>query len=389
MQRSFGRLLATLPMVVLAVLVVAAGSREPTAAGARPPSEVAFRPRPVLRIGDAGWFDTSDREAVVDAYRREFGWSSPVIGWTGDHDNCEPGSSSRRSRLASIRRVNYYRAMAGVPAIVTEDLELTSKAQSAAMMMSAEGTLTHNPSSDFACFTTTGQLAAANSNLYLGRTGPEAIDGYVEDPGVGNADVGHRNTILHPPTQKMGIGNIEASSNGHAANALWVFDDHVFDETSLERPRVREGDRFVAWPPRGHVPNQLVHPRWSFMLAGADFSSAEVSLYRMGYRSAQTVRLDVVARIGTPGHVPLPAIVWEPDLGPRFSDDETYLVVVSGVKASVAPLDTEMRAFDLAALGQPGPNIVSTYSYYVSTIGDDELAAAVPARSANPGVGLS
>ncbi|MCP5032671.1 MAG: hypothetical protein GY939_12775 [Actinomycetia bacterium] len=389
MQRLFRRLLATLPMVVLAVLVIAVGSREPTAAGTEPPGELGFRTELFLRTGNDGWFDTSDRAAVVAAYQREFGGLNPVLEWTGDHHSCEPGTSSRRSRLASIRRVNYYRAMAGVPAIVTEDPELTAKAQSAAIMMSVEGTLTHSPSPDFACFTPTGQLAAANSNLYLGRTGTEAIDGYIEDPGAGNIDVGHRNTILHPPTQKMGIGNVDGSSTGHAANALWVFDDHVFDETSVQRPRVREADRFVAWPPRGHVPSELIHPRWSFMLAGADFSSAEVSLYRMRSRSARTVPVEVVARVGTSGHVPLPTIVWEPDLDSDFVVDETYLVVISGVGAWVGPLSAENGAFDLVSLGSPGPSIASSYSYYVRVIGDDQLRTILPARSVNSGARLS
>lgn len=383
MHRSSRRLLTTIPVAVLAILVLAAGSREQGLAATKPPRALAFRSELLIVNGTDDWFDTTSRASVIAAYRREFQSSAPDLDWDGDHDSCQAGTSSHLSRLASIRRVNYYRAMAGVPATITEDSELTAKAQEAAIMMSVEGALSHEPSSTYACFTPTGQLAAANSNLYLGRTGPEAIDGYIEDPGVGNLDVGHRNTILHPPTQQMGVGEVEGSQSGHAANALWVFDDHVFDETSVDRPRLRQEERFVAWPPEGYVPNPIVYPRWSFMLAGADFSDADVSLYRMSSRSAQAVPVEVVARIGAVGHVPLSTIVWEPELDSDFAVDETYLVVVSGVRPLDDPPDSEPAALDQAAHGPPGSSIASSYSYTVRIIGDNRLQAIRPARGAD------
>jgi uncharacterized protein YkwD len=362
----------------LAALVLAAGSREQGATGAEPPAALAFRTELVIDNGTDDWFDTTNRAQVITAYRREFRNPDPELDWEGDHDRCQPGTSSPLSRLASIRRINYYRAMAGVPATITEDPELTAQAREAAIMMSVEGALSHDPEPSYACFTATGQQAAANSNLYLGRIGPEAIDGYIEDPGAGNVDVGHRNTILHPPTREMGVGEVGASETGYAANALWVFDDHVFDETSADRPPVRQSERFVAWPPEGYVPNPIVYPRWSFMLAGADFANADVSLYRMGSRSAVAVPVEVVARIGNPGHVPLPTIVWEPELDSDFATDETYLVIVSGVRGSDEARDPVPVAVDVAAQGPAGSSISSSYSYTVRIIGDRRLQAERP-----------
>ena len=198
------------------------------------------------------WLDTADRSAVLSAYRHEFSAVVPTFEWHGDHEHCESGSTTVDFRRATLRRVNFYRAMAGVVAEVGEETAYSAKAQRAAMMMSAEGVLTHDPGSSFACFTTVGQEAAANSNLYLGRNGPSAVDGYIRDPGDRNVDVGHRTTILHPPTRSMGVGDVAASALGSSANALWVFDDRVFDEESASlRPEMRERERFVAWPPRG------------------------------------------------------------------------------------------------------------------------------------------
>ncbi len=306
------------------------------------------------------WLDTADRAAVARAYAATFGARVPVLSWTGHHDGCDAGTSDSSFRSATMDRVNYYRAMAGVPATVTEDSELSAKAQEAAIMMSAEGRLSHEPGPAFACYNTTGAEAAANSNLYLGRNGPTAIDGYIEDPGDDNADVGHRNTILHPPTRRMGVGDVDRSDLGYSANALWVFDSRVFDEgVAGHQSPMREADRFVAWPPRGYIPAPLIHPRWSFTLAGADVSAAEVKMFDPSAAPGEReVPLRVVSRTGAPGHVPLPTVVWEPEVDPSPEHDTDYVVVITGI----AP--------EVVAPAAPVTVVRSAYTYTVRVMGD-------------------
>ncbi len=265
------------------------------------------------------WIDTSNREAVLVAWEREQDRMAPDMGWTGSYENCAAGESSRDLALATIGRVNFYRALAGVPANVTLNEEYSIQAQSAALAMSATGQLSHDPDDSFVCLDDSAREGAANSNLYLGRVGPSAIDGYIEDPGTRNRDVGHRNTILHPQTTEMGVGHIAGTTDHYPANALWVFDDGVFDDP----PEVREPGGFVAWPPRGHVPAELVHPRWSFGLTGADFDAATVEMAVDG----QPVELEVVTRHSLAGYVPSPIIVWEPDpdLWPRLAGSDSQV----------------------------------------------------------------
>ena len=270
-----------------------------------PGPNLPVRPRPPTGLIDDLWLDTGDRGSVVAAYMDAFGRGIPELTWTGAHGRCEPGDSSDDLRRATLERVAYYRAMAGVPAVVVEDPEHSKLAQAAALMMSTEGSLTHHPEPGYACFSTDGQLAAANSNLYLGRTGPQAIDGYIEDPGDRNRDVGHRSTILHPPTRAMGVGHVAAGEGRHAANVLWVFDDLVFADEVL----TREPEEFVAWPPRGFVPAPIIYPRWSFALAEADFDTARVAMEVDG----RAIELDVVTRQSKVGEVPSSIVVWEPD----------------------------------------------------------------------------
>lgn len=336
------RLLSMSAALALAVVTVVGGARPDEAVGAAalmgpgsgaPGSPEAASSPPLV---GAGWFDTADREAVVAAYQAAFSRPDPPLEWAGDQASCRAGVSSAASHQATIERVNYYRAMAGVEASVVENPELSAWAQQTALMMSAEGLLSHDPGGDFACASPEGISGAANSNLYLGRTGPDAVDGYVEDPGDHNTDVGHRVTILHPPTRTMGVGDVDDSATASSANALWVFDDEVFaDSVGAGASPMREADRFVAWPPRGYVPAPLVHPRWSFTRAGVDMAGAQVSMYRYDGGGPVPVPVAVVDRVGAPGHVPLPTVVWEPDfstgLGPDPERDTTYLVVVGGL----------------------------------------------------------
>ncbi len=329
-------------------------------------------PRPAGSLAEP-WLDTGDRRVVEWAYAAEYADSAEPIAWTGDHDRCSPGSSADGLRQQTISRINFYRSMAGVEADVVLSHEQSMEAQHAALMMSAEGRLTHTPGEDFACFDETGQRAAANSNLYLGRTGPSAIDGYVEDPGDRNRDVGHRLTVLHPPTDTMGVGHV-AGSNGHyPSNALWVFDEHVFDDTAP----TREPSGFVAWPPRGFLPERLVYPRWSFALHEADMSDAEVTMMVNGV----AIDLEVIERISKVGEVPSSVLVWEPrgllaEIGavtpssgdPILTDDMHVTVVVYGVRPEVNQ-EAKTGASPILAFTD---SEAQTFVYEVTIMAEDE-----------------
>ena len=82
-------------------------------------------------------------------------------------------------------------------------------------MMLAEGRLSHEPDSSWACYSSTGR-SYAGSNLGLGTRvgGIAGIDGYMQDPGEPNAEVGHRRWILYPQTLEMGTGNVRRDLQG-------------------------------------------------------------------------------------------------------------------------------------------------------------------------------
>jgi uncharacterized protein YkwD len=267
---------------------------------------------------------TASTTTVADASRASAArlWETeylPSVGvadkWTGSVASCDSGSVSAAYQAAVLRRVNFFRAMAGLPAVQL-DATYSAKAGEAALMMAANNALSHDPPASWLCYTAAGAEGAGNSNLALGVSGPEAIDGYMQDGGTTNSAVGHRRWLLHPAATRMGLGDIP-----ERANALWVVDEAARAVT----PR----NGYVAWPPKGYVPKPLVFERWSFALDGADLAGATVSLTRNGKACSVTV----VHRDRPPGVYGDPAVVWEvgASCGPGTGGDVTYRVTVAGV----------------------------------------------------------
>ena len=276
--------------------------------------------------GDGPGFDVWDRDAVVAAYRAEFEREQPDHGFTGNVADCDAETTSQAYRDSVVQRVNWYRQMAGLDT-VTERAEYSDAAQHAALMMSVQGSLSHYPGTDWACYTETGALGARSSNLGFGGSGTYEIDRYMKDAGGTNLAVGHRRWILYPQLLQIGTGNIPDASSHQGADALYVFGDrHQGD--------VREQRGFVAWPPAGYVPSETVWGRWSFQLPGADFAQADVTVTSQD----GPIPVDVIDRDSRYGGA---AVVWAVygDLNseqfPRFPDgDYCYTVTISNVRVS-------------------------------------------------------
>jgi uncharacterized protein YkwD len=298
--------------------------------------------------------DPQDRQASLDFFNNTYHAADGVpIDWTGNPGNCSEGTTSPAFRQAIRLRINYFRAMAGVPGNVGLSDEYNRKAQKAALMMSVNNQLNHTPPPTWTCYSAEGAQAAGNSNLFLGVYSVNAIDGYMYDPGSGNYFVGHRRWILYPQTQLMGSGDIPPVNGYPAANALWVFDRFG------TRPATRE--EFVAWPPPGYVPYQVVFPHWSFAYAEADFASPSVSMTLQGNAIAVSMN-PVVNGFGEN------TFVWEPQvpLGTTPAIDQDYTVSINNVIINGSPRSfvyhvivfnpgVQVPKADLAAQAQLGP----------------------------------
>lgn len=289
-----------------------------------------LRPRafiPLITKPPESWLNIGNRAEVRDNYLNYYASGTVASGWTGNHAACVAGTTSTEFRNTVLRRINFFRAMAGVPAHIIFTSEYNTKTQAAALIMSRNTTLSHSPSSSWWCYTSAGAEGAGNSNLALGIYGPSAISEYMGDKGGGNYAVGHRRWILYPQTQEMGTGDTPPVDPYRSANALWVLDDHVWDA----RPPTR--DSFVAWPPPGYVPYQIVYPRWSFSYPDADFATASVTM-SSGGNSVSVIKASVVNGYGENTLVWIPLGLADGAPWPVPSMDTTYHVVINNVKVA-------------------------------------------------------
>lgn len=251
------------------------------------PADLSGLPRPTGIYSVTGGFtvDANSREQVRSFYKAVYLASEGVpMETTSDVANCTPGTNSLTYREAVLRRINWFRAMAGMPATVTFDAPANARAQQAAVVMSRNNALSHYPDGSWLCYTADAADAASHSNLALGNAGPDAITAYIWDFGANNTAVGHRRWLLYPQTQIMGTGDVPATNGFGAANATWVFDGNY----GGVRPATRTP--FVAWPPAGYLPYQLAYPQWSFALTNANLSGATVSMKSNGVNVAVSVQ---------------------------------------------------------------------------------------------------
>lgn len=269
------------------------------------------------------------------------------IGWTGSIAGCDPGAPSAAAQQATLTAVNYFRDLVGVEPVIF-DAALSEKAQEAALMMAANGALSHDPPPGWACYTAEGHAAAGKSNLALGNTGASAISAYMEDSGSGNEIAGHRRWIIDPRQTTMGSGAVQDSGSGwqRTSNALYVLDTGSFQPTPASTPE------FMPWPVEGYHPIQIEPDgRWSLSAKGSvNFSSPTVTING----SSAGVTVHPVSNFYGPN-----TLVWDfdPDFDPGDSD-RTYRVVVSGITgASTTTYAYDVTLFDAEAVTKSAQTI--------------------------------
>ncbi|MCP4358526.1 MAG: CAP domain-containing protein [Chloroflexi bacterium] len=285
------------------------------------------------------WIDTSDRQTVNDYYYTNFLPSQGIpMNWTGDYAACTPGTTSQAYRDGVLMQINYFRAMAGVPAAVTFSDTFNGKAQQAALMMSVNGTLSHSPPPSWTCYTADGAEAAGKSNLGMSYGGmPYEIAYYIDES---LPSVGHRRWILYPQTMQMGTGDISESYPPYPmTNALWVMDDHIWDT----RPSTREN--FVAWPPPGYLPHPMVPDLWSISPTRTDFTVATVSMTMNG--SPVNITDQYLFGCASQFCAPEPVIVWVPDVAWSSLDLSSDIVFHVDVTAQFPSGSPEIFNYDV------------------------------------------
>lgn len=263
----------------------------------------------------SGAVNTRSAADVNAAYWSQYASvQSLPTGWIGGSLlGCLAGLVPPSSNAATLSAMNYVRSLAGL-APVSESPSLSAGAQQAALMMSANGALSHDPPSGWKCWSSAGAASAHRSNLalsYPAITAGQIIDLYMDDPGSTNAAVGHRRWVLNPFTTQVGIGST------NTANALTVI-----GPTSANRPN----PRYVGWPTAGYFPNAIEPDgRWSLSAGRRNVSFAKAKIHVIsGSRSVP------VHKYAVENGYAMPTVVWQMPAG--ISKTASYRVVVTNIR---------------------------------------------------------
>src|ERR1039458_2517891 len=104
-------------------------------------------PHPLLQPVTGGFaVNTDAREEVRSFYNAIYPTSDNVPqGTTADATSCTPGHNSNAFQQAELRRLNWFRALAGLPASIYLDPVDSWGSQQAAVIISANNILNHHP----------------------------------------------------------------------------------------------------------------------------------------------------------------------------------------------------------------------------------------------------
>ena len=190
-------------------------------------------------LSDEGW-DRSSAADVCAVWTRARAARSEGA-WSGRADECRTGDNAV-GRAYALHEVNLTRWLAGLPDRVETDPDLDYATQQCAVMMHGQGALSHTPPGDWACFTSRGAVAA-EASLLASAPAVAAVDLYLIDKGHPDT-LGHRRWLLSNTLETTGIGTTNQFS------CLWVVDGSGEDA----------GLPWVAWPPPGPIPAELLRP---------------------------------------------------------------------------------------------------------------------------------
>ncbi len=357
--------------------------------------------------------DTSDRNEVVAFYHATYMASEGYqdrIAWTGNYSSLTAGAEGTVSGEFAgdvERRLNYFRAMCGLPAnmrvntgatvrLASEDAfqpsanttKMAAAQRSALMIVRTypdSGGLAHSPAQSCKAWTPAAWNANRYGNLSLGYFGPGAIDAYAKEDVMGtsnwNLDAGHRRWLMYQGSTDFATGDTPGdfvpgtNTIRPPSNSFYVVPKNG---SELDKSA---GPAFVSYPAKGFFPAKLNTPFWSLSYPDADFSAATVT---MKDGSGNTLSTPVVSRrIGYGDN----AIVWQvPTLAAvkAVTADTTFTVKISNIRGSGVPTEYSwgVTLIDIAKIHQT-PTVsgastpsVSGASYSMTPVpGADEMRA--------------
>jgi len=127
---------------------------------------------------------------------------------------CQAGTLKPEVGARVLAALNDIRARHKLPAVTYAPADEPASQQSA-LMMAANGQLSHFPPTSWNCYTTAGATAAGQSNIYLGMGGlrysqdADILIGFLTDTNNVTANnIGHRRWLLYPFLSTIAYGRV-------------------------------------------------------------------------------------------------------------------------------------------------------------------------------------
>lgn len=279
-------------------------------------------------------------------------YSATAAGWdraaalyaeAPDLERCKAGMLSRESQAAFLSAFNALRALHGL-APVRYNHDADREAADGALIMAANGTLSHDPPPSWKCWSAAGAHAAGSSNLlggvssrYLTFENEEDILAEWMIEGDGD-EIGHRRWMLDPYLDQTSLGRVVGVlSDGTRVDSavMKVFDFPGEGQGDYAAPR--PVPEFVAWP-QGRYPQRYFSPRarFSFSISedpremadnsGIDFSGAHVTISDGQHILPVRDQMDDNEGFGVAN-----CLSWRAD---GIVSGPTYSVTISGVRGA-------------------------------------------------------
>jgi len=246
--------------------------------------------------------------------------------WSGSVGACNAGDISADGRANALRLLNLHRWMVGLPEVSTDPMR-DSMAQECALMMHANGSLSHSPPMGWTCYSADGASAAASSNISTGP-GVMSVDLYMVDPG-NSTTLGHRRWILSNSVGPVGLGSTSDYS------CMWVIGGAGGGS-----------NEWTAWPSPGPFPFEAISPLgfaslndtgWSVQSDSIDLGGANVTITADGDPRPVTVT-NLAGGYGSSTAISMIPSGW------TAQPDTTYHVLVDGIGGG--PIEYDVQIVD-------------------------------------------
>jgi uncharacterized protein YkwD len=225
---------------------------------------------------------------------------------------CHAGELSEVTRKDAIDTVNAIRSHHGLSPVAYDRISEPESMQ-AALIMAANGRLSHAPPADWKCHSAAGAKGAATSNLSGGVIAPNLAFSSVEQTLVNwltdarnvRSGIGHRRWLLNPFMRSLSYGQVSADFDGVAVThgaALKITDGKPLFDYADPVAHPYAAPRIIAWPYRdyparwyeaGAIPSfALVIDENNAKNGAVDFSRASVWVSAGGEPAVEARILD-------------------------------------------------------------------------------------------------